>query len=184
MRIIAGNFKGRKVKSVPGQSTRPTADKIKEALFQVIGPFFNGGSFLDLFAGSGALGMESLSRGMDSGIFVDRHPKAVHTIKENIRQFQLDEKTEVYRTDAFRALKACRKRGLQFDLIFLDPPYQKVNYTKLLEHIINYDLLKENGFVYCEHQPSEDIQVPHSWQIIKQEVYSSTIGISIYCKGE
>jgi len=180
MRVIAGDLKGRKIKAVPGQSTRPTADKIKEALFQVMGPFFNGGSFLDLFAGSGSLGIESLSRGMDFGVFVDRHPKAVHTIKENISQLQLVEKTEVYRTDAFRALKACRNRGLQFDYIFLDPPYKQINYTKLLEHIANYHLLKENGFVYCEHHPTESIHAAADWQVVKQEAYSSTIGVTIF----
>lgn len=180
MRIIAGDLKGRKLKAVPGKTTRPTADKIKESLFQVIGPFFNGGIFLDLFAGSGSLGIEALSRGMEQGIFVDRHPKAVHIIKENIKQLHLEERTEIFRADAFRALKACNNRKLQFDLIFLDPPYQKMSYERLLEEIGTYSLIKPSGMIYCEHDPAETIPVLNGFSVMKQDTYNSSIGITIF----
>jgi len=181
MRIIAGDLKGRQLKAVPGRTTRPTADKVKEAVFQMIGPFFDGGLVLDLFAGSGSLGIEALSRGMDYGIFVDKHPQAIHTIKENIRQMHLDEKTEIFRADAFRALKACSKRELQFDLIMLDPPYKKVDYEKLLKELTKHRLVKPDGIIYCEHDPSEKLPKHHDvFAMVKQETYGATIGITIY----
>lgn len=180
MRVIAGDLKGRKIKAVPGKSTRPTADKIKESLFQVIGPFFNGGFFLDLFAGSGSLGIEALSRGMDRGIFIDKHPKAIYTVRENIEQMQLEERTEIFRADAFRALKACSSRELQFDLILLDPPYRQMNYEKILEEIMGLSLIKQEGIIYCEHDPSEYIPELDGLSVVKKESYSSSIAITIF----
>lgn len=182
MRIIAGEFKGRQLKAVPGNSTRPTTDKVKEAVFSMIGPFFQGGSALDLFAGSGSLGIETLSRGMDFVVFVDKNPKAVHTISENIKSLNInDDNIEIYRADAFRAIKAAAKRKLQFNLIFLDPPYKKVVYDKLLTSITEHHLLAKDGIIYCEHDPSE--AVPHDnehFSILKREQYGGSIGITIY----
>lgn len=181
MRVIAGFHKGRQLEAVPGKITRPTSDKVKEAVFQIIGPFFERGFCLDLFAGSGALGIEALSRGLDKGIFVDKHPKAIHTINENIRKLKLEDNAEVFRADSFRALDAAAKRGLQFDLILLDPPYQKVSYERLLEEIGQLQLLTKNGMIYCEHNASE--QLPgeaRDLYIMKQETYNDTTGITIY----
>src|SRR3954447_6838055 len=117
MRVVSGNYKGRALKAVPGVSTRPTTDKVKEAIFNVVGPYFEGGIALDLFAGSGGLGIEAVSRGLDKAIFIDRDHKAIQTIHENINTCQLEEKTEVYRNDADRALKALVKREISFDFI-------------------------------------------------------------------
>ncbi|WP_174613142.1 16S rRNA (guanine(966)-N(2))-methyltransferase RsmD [Virgibacillus ihumii] len=181
MRIIAGSYKGRQLQSVPGKLTRPTTDKVKEAVFQVIGPFFNEGSCLDLFAGSGSLGLEALSRGMTSGVFVDKNPKAIHTIHENVKLLKLAEQTEIFRAEAFRALQAASKRNLQFDLIFLDPPYGKVSYVKLLERISNLQLLKSNGMIYYEHGTSEKMPKEiGSFLMSKQADYGGTISITIY----
>lgn len=181
MRVIAGELKGRQLKAVPGKSTRPSTDKVKESVFQIIGPFFDGGKVLDLFAGSGSLGIEAMSRGMDWGIFIDKDPKAVHTIHENIKMAGLDEKSEIFRGDAFRSLKACAKRGLQFELILLDPPYRKVDYQKLLEEIHKLKVLKHGGIIYCEHDPSEQIPRNGTFSIMKQAEYGASIGITIYC---
>ncbi|HLR62229.1 MAG TPA: 16S rRNA (guanine(966)-N(2))-methyltransferase RsmD [Lentibacillus sp.] len=179
MRVIAGFHKGRQLEAVPGKTARPTSDKVKEAAFQIMGPFFEQGACLDLFAGSGALGIEALSRGMEKGIFVDEHPKAIHTIQDNIRTLKLEDSTEVFRTDSFRALNAVAKRELQFDLILLDPPYKKVNYGGLLESI--EQLLKENGMIYCEHNASEQLPVEiDNLYVMKQETYNDTTGITIY----
>src|SRR5690625_6876170 len=93
MRVIAGSHKGRKLKSVPGKQTRPTSDKVKETVFHTIGPFFTGGKCLDLFAGSGSLGIEALSRGMEQAIFIDQYPKAVQTIKRNLQLLNIDRKS-------------------------------------------------------------------------------------------
>src|SRR5699024_868911 len=132
MRVVAGLHKGRKLKAVSGSTTRPKADKVKEAVFQVMGPFFSGGKVLDLFAGSGALGIEALSRGMESAFFIDKQSKAIHTIHDNLKSLSIADQAEVYRNDAFRALQLLSKRQLQFDLILLDPPYGHVDLIKLL----------------------------------------------------
>jgi 16S rRNA (guanine966-N2)-methyltransferase len=181
MRVIAGIYKGRKLKAVSGKATRPTTDKVKEAVFQVIGPFFNSGKVLDLFAGSGALGIEALSRGMDSGIFIDQHSKAIHTIYDNLKTLGIKEQAQVYRNDAFRALQVLEKRDLQFDLIILDPPYRKVNFRKLLFEIQNLGLLRKNGFIVCEHDIS--VLLPDkvdNYSILKKSNYGDTICVTIY----
>ena len=112
MRIISGDKKGLPLKAVPGKDTRPTTDKVKESIFNMIGPYFEGGKGLDLFAGSGGLGIEALSRGFNEMIFVDRDMKAIQTVKENLRSAGLGEQAEVYRNEADRALKAIVKRDL------------------------------------------------------------------------
>ncbi|WP_255639797.1 16S rRNA (guanine(966)-N(2))-methyltransferase RsmD [Aquibacillus saliphilus] len=185
MRVISGEHKGRQIKPVPNQLTRPTTDKVKEALFQIIGPFFEGGNCLDLFAGSGGLGIEALSRGMDKAIFVDKHPKAIHTIHENLRTLKLEARAEVFRNDAFRAIKAAAKRELVFDLIFLDPPYAKVSYQDLLEEISKFDLLAINGLIICEHDKRKELPLEYSgFKQIKSELYGSTTTITLFEKGD
>ncbi|RLL45219.1 16S rRNA (guanine(966)-N(2))-methyltransferase RsmD [Oceanobacillus piezotolerans] len=183
MRVIAGDFKGRQLKAVPGKTTRPTTDKVKESIFQMLGPFFEGGKVLDLFAGSGSLGIEAMSRGMDYGVFVDKHPKAIHTITENLKTLHLLNRTEMFRADAFRALKGAAKRELRFDLILLDPPYGKVDYKKLIEDILELNLISSYGLIYCEHNPSEHLPESNDkLNLLKQEKYGETIGITIYQK--
>ncbi|ASN05870.1 16S rRNA (guanine(966)-N(2))-methyltransferase RsmD [Virgibacillus necropolis] len=183
MRVIAGTLKGRQVKAVPGNLTRPTTDKVKEAIYQIIGPFFENGSCLDLYAGSGSLGIEALSRGMERAIFVDKQSKAIQTIHENIKDLQLESKTEVFRTDAFRAIQAAAKRELQFDLILLDPPYKKADYGELLNEIAKLNLIKQNGFIYCEHDQRESLPENHpTYTLVKQASYGGTIAISLYQK--
>ncbi|MDX8044911.1 16S rRNA (guanine(966)-N(2))-methyltransferase RsmD [Gracilibacillus sp. S3-1-1] len=184
MRIIAGDLKGNRIQSVPGQLTRPTGDKIKESLFQMIGPFFDGGTCLDLFAGSGALAIEAMSRGIDSAILVDKQAKAVSVIHQNMDHLHMTDKVEVYRNDAFRALKAIQKRELQFDLLFLDPPYHKVSYDKLLDSINQMNMVKENGLIICEHDPKNNLEDKYDQFFIwKHEVYNNTTAITIFKKG-
>ncbi|KAB8138636.1 16S rRNA (guanine(966)-N(2))-methyltransferase RsmD [Gracilibacillus oryzae] len=184
MRIIAGKYKGHRIQAVPNKLTRPTTDKVKESLFHMIGPFFDGGVCLDLFAGSGSLAIEALSRGMEKAILVDKQPKAITTIKSNVSLLRLEEQVEVYRNDAVRALKAIKKRELKFDIIFLDPPYYKTSYEKLLETIHEYDLLVKDGLIVCEHDTAYDLDVTLShYHILKQEKLGNTTGITIFQKG-
>jgi 16S rRNA (guanine966-N2)-methyltransferase len=124
MRVISGKLRGTPLKAVPGKGTRPTTDKVKEALFSMIGPYFDGGIALDLFAGTGGLGIEALSRGMERAIFVDLEPSSINIVRDNIRTCRLEERSEVYRNEATRALKALGKRGMKLDVIFIDPPYR------------------------------------------------------------
>ncbi|WLR47057.1 16S rRNA (guanine(966)-N(2))-methyltransferase RsmD [Halobacillus litoralis] len=181
MRVIAGEFKGRPLKSVPTHKTRPTTDKVKEAVFHGIGPFFEGGKALDLFAGSGGLGIEALSRGVNSCVFVDQQQKAIQTIYENIKTLDINERTEVFKTDAMRAIKAAGKRGLTFDYIFLDPPYKKFSYQDLMEALLEFDLIAENATIVCEHDASEEIpEEVGRLKRMKTDHYGSNIGVSIF----
>ncbi len=181
MRVIAGDFKGRQLKSVPTHKTRPTTDKVKEAVFHGIGPFFEGGDVLDLFAGSGGLGIEALSRGADSCVFVDQQHKAIQTIYENIKTLDIEDRSEVFRTDANRAIKAAGKRGLTFNYIFLDPPYKKFSYKELMEALLNHGLVADGAKIVCEHDARENIpeEVGHLKRI-KTDHYGSNIGVSIF----
>lgn len=174
MRVIAGDLKGRQIKAVIGNNTRPTTDKIKENVFNIMGQFFDGGRVLDLFAGSGNLGIEALSRGMDHAIFVDMNVNAIKVIKENIFVLKLQDKTEIYRNDAFRALNVLAKKNAKFDMILLDPPYGKISITELLDVIIKNNLLNDGGLVMCEY--GEDLNVQYDESSLKKircEVYGT-----------
>ncbi|WP_281887721.1 16S rRNA (guanine(966)-N(2))-methyltransferase RsmD [Paenibacillus sp. YYML68] len=155
MRVISGSAKGRPLKAVPGMGTRPTTDKVKEAIFSMIGPYFDGGKVLDLFAGTGGLSIEALSRGMDRAVLADTDKKAIETIRLNLEATRMTEQAEVYRNDAMRALKALGKRGQQFDLVFLDPPYKQKVIGDLLEQLVADRLLTESARVVIEH-PADD----------------------------
>lgn len=150
MRIVAGEYGGRRLSAVPGRKTRPTTDKVKEALFSSIGPYFDGGRCLDLFAGSGGLGIEAVSRGMDHAVMVDRQYAAVTVIKKNIAVTKQPEKFTVLKNDANRALKSLAKEGQQFDLVLLDPPYAKQKILQNIATMVEDDLLKPNALIVAE----------------------------------
>ena len=180
MRVVAGTLKGRSIKAVKGTNTRPTTDKVKESIFNIIGPYFDGGVALDLFGGSGNLGIESLSRGIDRVIFVDRETIAINTIKQNVKDLKIEDQVEIYRNDAFKALKAIVKRGLQFDLILLDPPYKGQRINEIIEFIHENELLAMDGIIMAEclkedelHESIGDIHQ------VKREIYGIT-AITIY----
>ena len=180
MRVVSGKCKGRSLKAVQGSTTRPTTDKVKEAIFNIIGPYFQGGLALDLFAGSGGLGIEALSRGIEKVIFVDKEGKAIQTIHDNLKTCGFETSSEVYRNDANRALKAIQKRELTFDYIFLDPPYKKQQLVSLLETIEEGGMIVNQGVVVCEH--AHDVELPEEighFQLLKREQYG-IIHITIY----
>ncbi len=180
MRVISGTAKGRTLKAVPGKRTRPTTDKVKEAVFSIIGPYFDGGKVLDLFAGTGGLGIEALSRGAEQAIFIDMDPVSVSVIRTNLQAAQLQERAEIYRNEAMQAIKQLAKRGLVFDYIFLDPPYRMVNMDELAIDMLNKGLIAEQATVVIEH----DTEVHYADQIqsltcIRRASYGE-ITVSIY----
>ena len=134
MRVISGIHKSKPLESMEGRNTRPTMDKVKEGIFNSLHEV--SGIGLDLFAGSGALGIEALSRGMEKVIFVDQNFKAIKIIKANLQHLNISDQAEVYKNNADRALKALSKRAMQFDVIFLDPPYDKGLIDEALDGII------------------------------------------------
>ncbi len=176
MRVISGVCKGRPLKAVQGMTTRPTTDKVKESLFNIIGPYFDGGKVLDLFSGSGSLGLEALSRGMEKGVFVEKDPKALQVIKTNIQACRMEEESEVLRSDALRSIKALGGRGMRFDLIMMDPPYKIANtIPSILNAIEENQLLLEGGLIICEH--GEELELPEqigSFEKYRFEKYGIT----------
>ncbi|MGM8214360.1 16S rRNA (guanine(966)-N(2))-methyltransferase RsmD [Bacillaceae bacterium W0354] len=181
MRVISGKFKGHRLQSVPNMKTRPTSDKVKEALFHFIGPYFKGGKGLDLFAGSGGLGIEAISRGLTQVIFVDQQYKAIETIRSNIKALSIENQCEIYRNDALRALKAAAKRGKTFNYVFLDPPYRKVSFELLFNQLHELNLLENGAIIVCEHAQDEQLpQTIESYKMIKQDTYSSLICLTFY----
>jgi 16S rRNA (guanine966-N2)-methyltransferase len=121
VRVIAGTHRGRRLQAPPGRDTRPTSDRVREALFSILGPL-DGEAVLDLFAGSGALGIEALSRGAGSALFCDRSVAAARAVRHNLQALGL--RAEVVCDDARRVLRDARARGATYDLVFLDPPYR------------------------------------------------------------
>ncbi len=122
MRVIAGTYRGRTLKAPPGERTRPTSDRVREALFSILGDRIRDAEVLDLFAGSGALGLEALSRGASNATFVDEDPKAIAAVRANLDAVKAV--ADVRRSDALRFLSGASERGAQYDLVFLDPPYR------------------------------------------------------------
>jgi len=180
MRVISGSAKGRPLKAVPGNGTRPTTDKVKESMFSIIGPYFDGGMVLDLFAGTGGLGIEALSRGMEHGIFIDMEYKSIEVIKGNLQAAGFSDQAEVYRNDAGRALKVLAKKESAFDLVFLDPPYRMKNGIELMTEMHERQLLNHGATIVLEFESKH--RYPQEFEHFKglrQAVYGETT-IQVY----
>lgn len=180
MRVVAGTAKGLPLKAVPGTSTRPTTDKVKESIFNMIGPFFDGGIAVDLFAGSGGLGIEALSRGIDRAIFTDKDRKSIETIRANLEKTKLQERAEVYKVEAERAIKVMKKNGIQARLLFLDPPYDMEKHYGLMDKAAEIGIMAEDSIAVCEHAKEVALEGRTKYfERFKHEPYGSTV-ISIY----
>lgn len=180
MRVIAGEAKGRMLKAVPGMNTRPTTDKVKEAIFSMIGPYFDGGIALDLFAGTGGLGIEAWSRGVEHSVFIDREKLSIDIIRQNVETAKMGSAAEIYRNDAERALKTLAKREQKFRLVFLDPPYKMTTMDALMEQLAVNQMLEPEAIVVVEHDATHlyPEQLEHFDQI-KHAKYGD-IAVSIY----
>lgn len=155
MRVISGSARGLKLKSPEGLNTRPTTDRIKESLFNIISPYLYNCSFLDLFSGSGAIGIEALSRGAKDATFVEFNINSIEIIKQNINLSKFKEKSTIYNLDVVEAINILGNNNKKFDIIFLDPPYDKGLLLPSLKKIEEKDLLKNNGFIICEQHINE-----------------------------
>lgn len=150
MRIVAGTYRSRVIQAVEGNTTRPTTDKIKEAIFSRIGPYFDGGDMLDLFGGSGNMSLEAISRGIEHSILCDINYKAITTMKKNCESLGVIKQCSIWKMDFKRALVKATQENMMFDLIFLDPPYKKQQIKEILEYINEHNIAKENGDIVCE----------------------------------
>jgi 16S rRNA (guanine966-N2)-methyltransferase len=159
MRVISGSAKGRKLKSVPGTSTRPITDRVKVALFDILAPDVRDCLFLDLFAGTGGVGIEALSRGARRAVFVDIDPKSIHTIRENLTSTRLDGQASVVRSDSFRYLDRAERES--FDVIYIAPPQYEGLWSRALQTIDNRpDWLAPDGIAIVQIDPKEIREIP------------------------
>ena len=147
MRIISGISRGTKLYTLDGENTRPTLDRVKEPLFSIIQTYIKDALVLDLFAGSGALGLEALSRGAKKAILCDKSYEAVNIIKKNIEKTHMEEKTEVLCMDYKKCISTVKDK---FDIIFIDPPYKLDVAIKSVEMILERNLLSEDGLIVIE----------------------------------
>ena len=159
MRVIAGIHRSRILKSLKGLALRPTSDRLRETLFNVLGSGVVGSRFLDLFGGTGAIGIEALSRGAAEVVFVENHPPAASLIRRNLASLGIRSGATVLAVDALRALEKLAGRqkrdAVRFDFIFLDPPYAAAkDYSRVLEFLGSADLLASGGIVIAEHRRS------------------------------
>lgn len=178
MRVISGNARGRKLREPDGQAIRPTTDMVKESVFNIIQFDIEGRRVLDLFAGTGQLGIEALSRGAASAVFVDESTEAVRLVRENLKNMGVEDKSVVTKGDAIAFLK----RGDQYDIIFLDPPYETGLIEKALKNIIEFDILKENGIIICETKAEKQLPEGTPPYTKGREYKYSRIKITLYSK--
>jgi 16S rRNA (guanine966-N2)-methyltransferase len=162
MRVIAGTYRSRILKSLKSLALRPTSDRLRETLFNVLGPNVSGSRFLDLFAGTGAIGIEALSRGAAEVVFIENHPPASKLIGQNLDSLEIRSGFTLMAIDALRGLAALTSRkppsGHGFDCIFLDPPYAAAEeYARVLEFLGSAELLAPGGIVVAEHRRNFDL---------------------------
>ena len=179
MRVITGTARGIQLKTPEGLQTRPTSDRVKEAMFSIIQFDIPGAKVLDLFGGTGQLGIEALSRGAKSALFVDAGEKACALIRENLKKTKLDQQGRVVRSDYLDYLRRSRET---FDIIFLDPPYAEVFLENALNLITEIDILQTNGIIVAERPLGKELPWEYEgYQRSKDYKYGNTL-VTLYRK--
>ncbi len=174
MRVIAGSAKRIQLKTIEGLDTRPTTDRIKETLFNMISEYLADSYFLDLFSGSGAIGIEALSRGAKKAVFVENNPKAVQCIRENLQLTRLENLAEVHAKDMLHALTQMEATH-RFDYIFMDPPYHQLLEKQVLEYLSTSNLLSDDGLIIVEASLETDFSYVSAlgFEIVKEKRYKT-----------
>ena len=180
MRVITGSARGRRLRELEGLETRPTTGKVKEALFSVIQFDIEGRRVLDLFAGTGQLGIEALSRGAESAVFVERRKDALQAVRENLEACGFSDRARVVNGDAMSYLKS----GEKFDLIFLDPPYASGLLEQALEDIVRFDICRRHGIIVAESAADKTLPPLSSPYSIYREYRYGKIKLTVYHRNE
>ena len=180
MRVIAGTAKRIQLKTAPGMDTRPTTDRIKETLFNMIAPGLCDCVFLDMFAGSGGIGIEALSRGAAESVFIEKDPKAISCIKDNLKNTKLQEYAEVLSGNAIDTLLRLDGRK-QFDYIFMDPPYDRMLEKEVLECLKRTKLLKDDTVIIIEASKETDFSylTELGYSLIKRKEYKTNVHVFV-----
>ncbi len=176
MRIISGESKGRKLVTPKRYSLRPTSDRVKESLFNILGSEVEGKVVLDLFAGTGNLGIEALSRGAKRVIFVEKGRQALRLIQTNINQFGLGDRSEIIPRDVNRAIGILNQRGELFDLILMDPPYEKGLIQRTLMKLSSHPVYHGDSILVIEHNRREPLpSILDGWKLVRQQKIGDTL---------
>lgn len=175
MRVISGSRGGLPLKTLDGLDTRPTSDKVKGSIFSILFGKLSGAKVLDLFSGSGAMGIEALSRGAESAILVDSSPKAVQIIKKNLEFTKLSAKVVTGQADKF--LSSCTEK---FDVIFMDPPYFSTEITNCMKIIADRGLLSDDGIIVAESDKTEQFPPEISGFALKDERFYGRVAVRFY----
>ncbi len=174
MRIIAGKARSLPLKTLEGRDTRPTTDKIKETLFNMLQPDIEGAYFLDLFAGSGQIGLEAISRGARYAVFVENSRKAAKIISDNISFTKFDKESLLLTSDAVTAVRTLQGK-YRFDIVFMDPPYDRELEKEVLSALADSDILKEDGLIIVEASLKTDFDYLDAlgYELVKEKVYKT-----------
>ena len=179
MKVISGTLKGRNILGFNIDGTRPTMDRVKESLFAMIQNNLKDSIVLDLFAGSGQLGIESISNGSSTCYFIDNNKEAIKTINQNISNLNIKSNSKVILSDWKKSLNDFSNQGIKFDLIFVDPPYDYDVYEKILEKVSTLNLLNDNGLIILEHSNLKLKDTYNNLTLYKQKKYGSK-SVNIY----
>lgn len=176
MRVIAGKARRTQLKTIEGMETRPTTDRIKETLFNMISHGLCDCKFLDLFAGSGGIGIEAISRGAEKAVFVEKNPKAATCIRENLKITRMESQGEVIVTDVISALKRLEGREV-FEYVFMDPPYNQLLEKQVLEYLADSDLLAEDALLIVEASLEADFSYLEElgYTVVKRKEYKTNV---------
>lgn len=176
MRVIAGKARRTQLKTLEGMDTRPTTDRIKETLFNMISHGLADASFLDLFAGSGGIGIEALSRGAGNAVFVEKNPKAAECIRENLKRTKMEDAGTVMVTDVISALRRLEGNHV-FEYIFMDPPYNHLLEKEVLEYLKDSSLLAEDALIIVEGSLETDFSYLEEmgYSLIKRKEYKTNV---------
>jgi 16S rRNA (guanine966-N2)-methyltransferase len=179
LKIVGGKYRGRKIKSLPKREDtkllRPTTERVKESVFSIINNYLRSSKFLDLFAGTGNVGIEALSRGAEKVIFVENDKRFCKLIAENLKSLGIERnRYEIMCEDFISALKKLKKRKEVFDFIYADPPYERGFYTKIVHMVKNFKLLDRDGILILE-EPKKSPFLENDYFIIERRTYGTTL---------
>lgn len=180
VRVISGSARGLKLNTPGDDRVRPTTDRVKESMFNIVQDWVYDSQVLDLFAGSGALGIEALSRGASQAVFCDNSLDSIKIIKSNIEKARVVDRSQIVSGDFKRCLKDMEAKNQSFDMIFVDPPYYKGLFEEVLDTIRSCKILKKDGIVIVEHDAKRPIGQVEGLEVYKEKKYGITM-LTFYC---
>lgn len=180
VRVISGSARGLKLNTPGDDRVRPTTDRVKESMFNIVQDWVYDSQVLDLFAGSGALGIEALSRGASQAVFCDNSLDSIKIIKSNIEKARVADRSQIVSGDFKRCLRDMEAKNQSFDMIFVDPPYYKGLFEEVLDTIRSCKILKKDGIVIVEHDAKKPIGQVEGLEVYKEKKYGITM-LTFYC---